>query len=89
MNKIAVKIFRGLLVALSKLPLKFHYFMGDFLSWVMKNVVRYRYDVVVTNISRSFPDKKYKEIRKITDDFYRHFGEIFAEAIWFSGSSYR
>ena len=89
MNKIAVKIFRGLIVVLSKLPLKFHYFMGDIVSWLMKNVLRYRYDVVVTNISRSFPDKKYKEIKKITDDFYRHFGEIFAEAIWFSGSSYR
>ena len=89
MNKIAVKIFRGLMVALSKLPLKFHYFMGDFLSWVMKNLVKYRYDVVVTNVSRAFPDKKYKEIKKIVDDFYRHFGEIFAEAIWFSGSSYK
>ena len=89
MNKIAVKIFRGLMVALSKLPLKFHYFMGDFLSWVMKNLVKYRYDVVVTNVSRAFPDKKYKEIKKIVDDFYSHFGEIFAEAIWFSGSSYK
>ena len=33
--------------------------------------------------------KKYKEISKIAKDFYRHFGEIVAEAIWFSGSSYK
>lgn len=89
MKKVAVKIVRGVLVILSKFPLKFHYFMGDVLSWLMKNVLRYRYDVVVMNISRSFPELKYKALKKIVDDFYRHFGEIFAEAVWFSGSSYR
>lgn len=89
MKKVAVKIVRALLVILSKLPLKFHYFMGDVLSWLMKNVLRYRYDVVVMNISRSFPELKYKALKKIVNDFYRHFGEIFAEAIWFSGSDYR
>ena len=89
MKKFAVNIIRGILVVLSKLPLKFHYFMGDIMAWLARNVIRYRYDVVMTNISRSFPDKKYKEISKIAQDFYRHFGEIVAEAIWFSGSSYK
>lgn len=89
MKKFAVDIIRGILVILSKLPLKFHYFMGDILAWLARNVIRYRYDVVMTNISRSFPEKKYKEISKIAQDFYRHFGEIVAEAIWFSGSSYK
>lgn len=89
MKKFAVNIIRGILVILSKLPLKFHYFMGDILAWLARNVIRYRYDVVMTNISRSFPEKKYKEISKIAQDFYRHFGEIVAEAIWFSGSSYK
>lgn len=89
MKKFAVNIIRGILVILSKLPLKFHYFMGDILAWLARNVIRYRYDVVMTNISRSFPEKKYNEISKIAKDFYRHFGEIVAEAIWFSGSSYK
>ena len=55
----------------------------------MKNVARYRYSTVLINLSRSFPDRKYKDIDKIASDFYRHLGEIFAEAIWFGGSSYR
>lgn len=80
---------RGIIVVLSKLPLRFHYLMGDIVAWTAKNVFRYRSDVVWVNVSRSFPDKKYKELRKIYDDFYRHFGEILAEAIWFGGSSYR
>lgn len=89
MKDILVKLCRGFMVMLSWFPLKFHYFMGDILGWIAKNVIRYRTDVVMINLSRSFPDKNYKEIKKIYDDFYRHFGEIVAEAIWFGGSSYK
>ena len=81
------KIIRGLLLVLSVFPLKFHYFMGDILAWLAKNVIRYRSDVVWVNISRSFPDKKYNELKRIYNDFYRHFGELVAETVWFSGSS--
>ena len=73
----------------SKLPLKFHYFMGDVLSFIAKNIVRYRSSVVLINLSRSFPEMKYKQILQVYNDFYRHFGEIVAEAIWFGGSDYR
>ena len=88
MNDLKVKIVRGILVLLSKFPLKFHYFMGDVFSWLAMNVIRYRYDVVVTNVSRAFPEKRTWEVRRIVRDFYRHFGELVAETIWFSGSSY-
>ena len=83
-----VKIFRVLIVLLSKLPLRFHYFMGSVLSWLACRVLRYRSDVVWINLSRAFPDRKYKEIKQIYEDFYRHLGELVAEFIWFGGSSY-
>lgn len=89
MKGLRVNIVRGLLVMLSWLPLKFHYFMGDVLSWLARVVLKYRTDVVWVNISRSFPEKKYKDLKLIYKDFYRHFGEIVAETIWFSGSSYK
>ena len=89
MKGLCVKIIRGIIVVLSKLPLKFHYFMGDILSWFMKNVVRYRSAVVYVNLSRSFPEKSAREIKNIYDAFYKHMGEIVAEAIWFGGSTYR
>ena len=89
MKKIAVNITRGALVALSKLPLKFHYFMGDIFAWLSRSVFRYRYDVVMVNLSRSFPDLKYGALKALAKDFYRHFGEIVAESIWFSGSNYK
>lgn len=89
MKDLRVSIIRGLLVLLSRFPLKFHYFMGDILSWLAKNVIKYRTELVMMNISRSFPEKKFAEIRQIYRDFYKHFGEIVAEAIWFAGSDYR
>lgn len=89
MKKIAVNITRGALVAMSKLPLKFHYFMGGIFAWLARSVFRYRYDVVMVNLSRSFPDLKYGALKALAKDFYRHFGEIVAESIWFSGSNYK
>ena len=89
MKKILAKIIRGLMVVYAQLPLKFHYFMGDIFSWTARKVFGYRLGVVWMNLSRAFPEKKYSELRKIVDAFYRHLGEIFAEAVWFGGSNYR
>lgn len=88
MKKLMVNISRGFLRFLSIFPLGFHYFMGRILSWMLEKVFKYRYSVVMINLSRSFPQKKYKELKKIASDFYRHLGDIIAEAIWFSGSSH-
>ena len=89
MTRILVKIFRGLIVLLSKLPLSLLYRVGDFFSWLAGKVIHYRSDVVWINISRSFPDKKYKELKAIYKDFYRHLGELIAEFIWFGGSTFK
>lgn len=88
MKKAIAKIIRGVMYVYAKLPLGFHYFMGDILAWFVRCVVRYRTDVVWMNISRAFPEKKYKELKDIYRKFYRHFGEIVAEGVWFGGSSY-
>lgn len=86
MKKLLVNISRGFLVMLSWLPLKFHYFMGRILAWMMRKIFRYRYSVVLTNVARSFPEKSYKQVARIADGFYVHLGELIAETIWFSGS---
>lgn len=89
MTRILVKIFRGLIVMLSKLPLSFLYRVGDFFAWLACKVLHYRSDVVWINISRSFPDKKYKELKQIYKDFYHHLGELVAEFVWFGGSTFK
>ena len=76
-------VLRVLTWPLGKLPLGFHRAAGRFLGWLAGRVVRYRRDVVMTNLSRSFPDKKYEELISIADSNYRHFCTQFCEAIWF------
>lgn len=88
MKKLMVNIARGFLVLLSRFPLKFHYFMGDILAWLLKKVFRYRYSVVLINLSRSFPEFGYYWLPKHLAGFYNHLGELIAETIWFSGSGY-
>lgn len=85
MKKYLVKLVVSLMRLLSKLPLKFHYAVFGAFSWIALHVIRYREDVVMANIARSFPDKSYSELKKIKKQFYRHLGDIFAEALKFSG----
>lgn len=89
MRTLLVNVIRACMVAVGKLPLRFHYFVGDILSWIAEKLIRYRTDVVWVNISRSFPQMKYKELKKVYKDFYRHLGEIVAETMWFAAATYK
>ena len=89
MGKFGVKILRGAVKVVGSLPLKVHYAFAGFITWILRDVMRYRNDVVLTNLARSFPDKKYHEIKQIYKEFYKHLGELFVEAIWFGASNYK
>ena len=73
---------------MSKLPLKWLYVICGAFAWFARRVMHYRERVVMTNISRAFPEMRYWELDPVADDFYRHLGDIIAEAIWFGGSDY-
>lgn len=49
------------------------------LYFILFKLLRYRYAVVVQNLSRSFPDRSYAEISRVAAGFYRHFCGIFVE----------
>lgn len=87
-GKIGSMLLTVLTRPLAVLPLKFHRACGRFMGRVAGRLIRYRRDVVMTNLSRSFPEKKYDELQDICDKFYMHLGKIFAEAVWFGASSY-
>lgn len=89
MSKLGVDIARAVVKIVGRMPLKVHYVFADVVAWLAGKVVGYRDDVVMINLSRSFPDKKYRELQKIRNEFYRHFAEIFVEAIWFGASDYK
>ena len=88
MKKAIAKVIRGLMFILAQLPLKVHYLFAGVFTWFIKRVMKYRADVILVNLAKSFPEKKYWDLRKIWNEYYDHLGEIIAEAIWFSGSSY-
>lgn len=46
--------------------------IGKFLYFISYRVFRYRYSVVLQNLSRSLPAKSYQEIRQIAKEFYKH-----------------
>jgi len=80
-----VRVMEGFLRLHARLPLRYHYGLGRAAAWLVRDVFRYRNDVVLTNLSRSFPDLDYDDIQQIYRQFYDHFGELLAEAVWFSG----
>ena len=86
MKKICAYILLGVIRLLAMLPLRVHYALCGCLAWLMRSVVRYRREVVEINLLHSFPDRSPEERKDILKGFYRHFGEIIAEAVWFGGT---
>ena len=84
--KILVVFFMRLL---SLLPLRLHYALARLVAWLAEKLIRYRVSDVLVNLGRSFPDKDYSEIKAIKHRFYRHFGNLLAETIWFGGCSFK
>lgn len=83
--KVGTKILKGVLRALSALPLGFHYAWAGFFAWILRDIMHYRADVVMTNIARAFPERGYHELKEVYHNFYRQFGRLIAETIWFGG----
>ena len=86
-EKAAVVALKGIMRFFALFPLKVHYFWADVLAWLLGKCVRYRRDVVMINLSRSFPEKRYGEISRLADEFYVHLAEVFVETIWFAGAT--
>jgi len=79
------RIIKGLMWLFSRLPLKVHYFFAGIIAFFSQNVIKYRYEEALINITRAFPELPYWEIKPILRDFYRHLANIIVETIWFGG----
>jgi Lauroyl/myristoyl acyltransferase len=65
----------------SLLPMTFLYAMASVAFFLAYHVIGYRKAVVIQNISRSFPDMKYGEIRCVIKKFYSCSTAYFAEML--------
>ena len=83
MYKVGSLLLLGLLRLLGLLPLRVHYALGRFVTWLLQYVVGYRRDEVMHNLTKAFPDEKVWDLRVVRKEFYRHLGEVIAETVWF------
>ncbi|MCI1719674.1 MAG: lysophospholipid acyltransferase family protein [Bacteroidales bacterium] len=82
MAKFLAEIRYILLYLISLLPLRVHYFFSDITSFILEHITRYRFTTITVNMSRSFPELKYKEIRKLVHNYYRFMSDVLFETIW-------
>ena len=66
---------------ISLLPLSWLYVFSDFLTFMMRRVLKYRHEVIDSNLTKSFPEKSLEELKKIKKEFYRNFADILVESI--------
>lgn len=66
---------------ISLLPFRALYLISDLLFLIIYYVLGYRKEIVYTNLRKSFPEKKEKEIHLIARKFYRYLPDIVVEAI--------
>ncbi len=66
---------------ISHLPFRVLYVVSDIAAILLQYVVRYRRQVVVSNIRSSFPGKTEKELKSLVRKFYRHLADLTVETI--------
>ena len=64
------------------LPLPLLYLFSDLVFFILYYILRYRRAVVHTNLTRAFPDKTERDIRRLTIKFYRYLCDYFIESIY-------
>ena len=63
------------------LPLWVLYLFSDCFYYILYYIIGYRKNVVKENLAKSFPDKTLTERRKIENNFYRFFCDLFVETL--------
>lgn len=72
---------RVLLTLISKVPFAALYFVSHIFYLLNRFVIRYRYDVVRSNLGNAFPERTEIEIDALTEQTFRNLADIFVESI--------
>lgn len=86
-DKIALYALTSFIKTFALCPFKILYFISSCLYPLLYYVIRYRREVVRTNLTNSFPEKSNKEIKDIEKKFYKHFCDQLVEIIKLSNIS--
>lgn len=80
-------IFKSSVRLFSKLPLGMLYPVSSFTAWVLRDLLKYRRNVVDENLYRAFPESSVKDRIAWRYQFYRHLCDTFIEAAKLMGIS--
>jgi KDO2-lipid IV(A) lauroyltransferase len=72
---------RLLLTLISKVPFAALYFVSDAFYLLNRYVIRYRYDVVRSNLRNAFPERSEREIGTLTEQTFRNLADTLVEII--------
>lgn len=81
MQYIGYLLFRVIIFLFKFIPFRCLYLLSDFLFFLLFYIVKYRKNVVLTNLKNSFPEKSEEDIKKIAKDFYHNLSDITLESI--------
>jgi KDO2-lipid IV(A) lauroyltransferase len=81
MNLLAFYFFYLFSMVVGSLPFLLLYKLSDFLSFLLRKVLKYRKDVILDNLKRSFPNLDEEEIMSISKKFYLNLSDITLEGI--------
>lgn len=82
MEVIVFYIARPFIWLFSRLPLRFLYFISDYVLYpLLYKILKYRLKVVRTNLTNSFPEKSEAEKLEIEKKFYHYLADLFVETL--------
>ncbi len=81
MKRIVFLFLYGLLWLITRLPLRFLYFLSGMFNPVIYYLIPYRKKLVLKNLRLSFPEWSEKRVRQTARKFYRHFCDSLIEGV--------
>jgi KDO2-lipid IV(A) lauroyltransferase len=81
LSVIAYRSVYGIIYSISLIPMSLLYGFSSLMYVFVYHLLGYRKAVVIQNISRSFPEKRYGEVRDVVRKFYVCFTAYFAEVV--------
>lgn len=88
-QRVALELLWGVCCTIGFMPRWFRYGIFHPFIYALLRVVRYRYKVMWSNISLSFPEKSTKEINQIVNASYRNLAEVIVDTICLAGAKRR
>ena len=78
-DKLVVAMFK----TFARLPNWILFLLADFGYFVLFRLMKYRKNVIYTNLKNSFPEKPEEEINRIAKRYYHHLADMVVEALMF------